>query len=79
MVLQSGEELLKREDVMESSIMSVSEIGYMTSPHGHMGDALGKRKATAHVEGMTSTWTPTYTIHMFSLSQTSRGPACKVG
>lgn len=94
MVFGSGEELLKRMDTVENSIMSVSERGYMTSPHGHVGDALGKRKATAHVEGMASsihTWTHTHghthTPHtgsfLFSLSlsfsQTSRGPDCKVG
>ena len=63
MVFGSGEELLKRMDTVENSIMSVSERGYMTSPHGHVGDALGKRKATAHVEGMASsihTWTHTH-------------------
>lgn len=37
MFFGSGEELLDREDILKNSIMSVSEIGHMTSPQGHMG------------------------------------------
>lgn len=51
----------------------------MTSPHGHMGDTLGKRKAMVHVEEVVSacqhshmdTHTHTYSLS-FSLSKQTK-------
>ena len=74
---------LEREDILEESIMSLSEIGHMTSLMDTWVMLWGRGKPQQmwkgwYVHGHSDTHTHTHTHTLFP-SETSSAPECKVG